>query len=66
MEWKLKENIEKQGSSDGFWYDLTNGGYINIDEILADECQIKELKKAVDLVCSFETMLENNDLLEEF
>jgi hypothetical protein len=37
MNWKFNPNVEPQGSSDGFWYDLTSGGYIKPSELLADE-----------------------------
>jgi len=66
MEWKLKENVEPQGSSDGFHYDLFNGGRIRPKEILADEKQLVELSKAISLINSFESMMEENELINEF
>ena len=66
MEWKFKKDAEKQGSSDGFWYDLTSGGYIKPEEVLEDEKQLEKLNNAIDIVLSFEKSLEKADLLEEF
>jgi len=66
MEFKFKKDAEPQGSSDGFWYDLAYGGYINLGAVLEDEDQMKELNDAIDIVSSFETQLSNNDLLNEF
>lgn len=66
IDWKIKPDAEAQGGSDGFWYDLTDGGYIIPDHVLLDEFQIKQLSDAIDVVKSFETMLESNDLLRDF
>lgn len=66
MDWKFKEDAEPVGGSDGFWYDLTLGGYIKPKEVLSDEGQIAELEKAIAIVRSFENALESNDLLNEF
>lgn len=66
MEWKFKKNAEKQGSSDGFWYDITSGGYIKPAEVLADKAQLAELNKALETVKSFEEALNDADLIEEF
>jgi hypothetical protein len=66
MEWKFKEDAEPQGSSDGFWYDLTDGGYIRPQFLLSDPEQLKKLNEAISLVQSFESALESNDLLDEF
>jgi hypothetical protein len=66
MKWKFKKDAEPQGSSDGFWYDLVDGGYINPDEVLADEEQLKRVKEAINVLSSFQSALEANDLLNEF
>jgi len=66
MNWKFKKDAEKQGSSDGFWYDITHGGYIKPEEVLADKKQLEQLEEALELVLSFENALNDNDLLEEF
>ena len=65
MDWKFKAGAPTQGGSDGFWYDLTAGGYIKPEEVLADPAQVIKLNKAIDLVSSFEDALENAGLLEE-
>lgn len=66
INWKIKDNVEEQGGSDGFWYDLTIGGYINPEEILADEYQLKRLKEAISLVRDFELTIESAGILTEF
>lgn len=66
MEWKFKENADPQGGSDGFWYDITFGGYIRPSELLKDKEQIKKLEEAIELVESFEQALIENDLINEF
>ena len=65
IEWKLKKDAEIQGSGDGFWYDLISGGYIKPEEVLASEDQLEELKRAIEIVESFEQLLEENGLIEE-
>jgi hypothetical protein len=64
--WKFKEDAEAQGSSAGFWYDVTDGGYINPAEVLADEDQIAKVNAAVKTLKSFEQALEANGLIQEF
>ena len=66
MNWKFKKEPEKQGSSSGFWYDLTDGGYIKPEEILEDAEQLEKLEDAIEIVRSFEVALEKNELLNEF
>ena len=44
MKWIFKECAEV--STDDFWYDLTDGGYIKPADILADEEQVKKLSAA--------------------
>jgi hypothetical protein len=66
MDWKFKENALSQGSSDGFWYDITCGGYIKLTELMEDKEQIKKLEEAIELVESFEQALIDNDLINEF
>ena len=66
MEWKFKENAAPQGSSDGFWYDITRGGYIKPEDVLADPEQLEKVTEAVNVLESFEAALESAGLLEEF
>lgn len=62
-EWKFKDNPEVH-CTDGFWYGINNG-YIYYNEILEDKKQIAELDKAIELVASFESALEDKGLLDE-
>lgn len=66
INWKFKENAEPQGSSNGFWYDLTDGVYIDLESVLEDPKQILELQQAIDLLRNFEKALEENGLLNDF
>ena len=66
MDWEFKKGIEPQGSSNGFWYDITDGGYIRIEDMLADKEQLKKAQDAIEIVYSLERALERNDLLNEF
>lgn len=66
IKWEFKKNIESQGSSDGFWYDITYGGYIRPEELLENEHQLKQLNDALEVIRSFEEALEENELLNEF
>ena len=65
-EWKFKADAEPQGSFDGFWYDLTMGGYIKPEKVLDDAEQLRQLEAAIDVVLSFEKALEGEELLNEF
>jgi len=66
MTWKFKKNAKPQGSSDGFWYDLTDGGYIYPSKVLEDKSQLEELMKAIELVKSFEEAMNDDELINEF
>ena len=66
MIWQFKKDAEPQGGSDGFWYDLTTGGYIKPELLLIDKKQLDELSKAIQLVRSFEAAMEEAELLNEF
>jgi len=66
IDWILKDDIEPVGSSNGFWYDLTDGGYIRLEDILADNEQLKQVKEAIETLTSFKDALETNDLINEF
>jgi len=61
---KIKESIELSCGSDGFWYDLTMGGYFKPEQVMADEVELEEMKKAIELVCSLEEVY--NDHTGEF
>jgi len=64
--WNFRDAAEPQGSSDGFWYDITSGGYIVFDELLADATQVKEANEAVALLMSLEQEMDDAGLLNEF
>lgn len=61
MEIKLKENIEDVGGSDGFWYDLTKGGYFGPEDVMSDPEQIKEMQKAINLVQQLEEIYQEHN-----
>lgn len=46
------------GSSDGFWYDLTKGGYFDLEDVMMDPKQIKQMSEAVQLVQKLEKIYE--------
>jgi hypothetical protein len=56
----LPEDHELEGfqsemsASDGFWYNLTAGGYFKPEHILADEEQIKKVNEAKELMMALE------------
>lgn len=58
VEWKLADNPTSFYTEE-FWYDLVRGGHIKPENILADASQIEELEKAIALVASFETLIDN-------
>ncbi len=64
--WALYVDATPQGSSDGFWYDLTDGGYINLDELIKDPIQLNKANNAVNLLLSLENALKKAELLNEF
>ena len=66
IEWKFKDGAKPQGSSDGFWYDLTDGGYLKPEKVLDDPAQLQAVREAVALLRSFEQALEDAELLNEF
>lgn len=66
IKWKLKEDATPQGSSDGFWYDLTDGGYIRPDELIDDKDQLKKVLEAIQMLRSLEEALNDAELIEEF
>jgi len=66
IDWKFQENAEPQGGSDGFWYDITEGGYIKPEFLLANSAQLDMVRNAVAVLESFESALEDAGLLNEF
>ena len=62
-EYKLKKGInpEEYGVED-FWYDLTDGGYIDPEALLDNEKDIKEVREAIMVLESYEKMIDINGL----
>ncbi len=52
------------GSSDGFWYDLTRGGYFDLEDVMADQKQMKQMSEAIALVQKLEEIYD--EVAEEF
>ena len=65
-EWELFEDAEPQGSSDGFWYDLTSGGYIDLSKLIKNKEQLAKAAEAVVVLESLQDALDNAELLNEF
>ena len=65
-EWDLIEDAEPQGSSNGFWYDLTGGGYIKLEKLIKAPDQLERARDAVRTLESLEKALEAATLLNEF
>ena len=53
---KLKEGLEIFTSE--FWYDLTYGGYLDPEEMLENEEDIKKVKEAIKIIMEFERSCE--------
>ena len=53
------------GGSDGFWYDITDGGYFKPEEALSDKEQIKKVNEAVELLKQLKSEVYDN-LTPEF
>jgi len=66
IDWKFKDGAKPQGSSDGFWYDLTGGGYLKLEAVLDDADQLKRAQEAVETLWSLEEALSAADLINEF
>jgi hypothetical protein len=65
-DWKLKPLIPTYDiENNDFWYDLTMGGYIKIEDYLSDGSQINKLEDAINIVRSFERLLEENCSTDE-
>ena len=80
MDWKLTKKAEKMknkiangedfddspfGGSDGFWYNITDGGYFKPEEALLDQEQIKKINEAVELLRDLEENVYNQ-IVPEF
>ena len=56
---KNDEPLNGVGSPDGFWYDLTDGGYFDPEDVLLDKQQIKEVNKALKLLRQLEDIYKS-------
>ncbi len=63
MTFKFKAGAEI--ITDDFWYDLTDGGYIEPSKILSDKAQIEEVERAIALLRSFKEQAEDDGVMEE-
>jgi hypothetical protein len=50
-------------TTDGFWYDISDGGYIKPEEVLTDQVRAKELKHAINLLRDWQSELINDEKL---
>jgi len=53
---KLKEDLDN--STDDFWYDLTDGGYLDPDEMCASAKDAKKVKDAIAVLLEFRESCE--------
>lgn len=61
--YKTKEPI---GTSNGFWYDISDGGYIIPADVLVDQEKAAKLQAAIDLLSDWYSELEDDEMIEEF
>lgn len=53
---KIKDNCE--ASTAEFWYDLTDGGYLNPEDILENKEDVERVNKAIAVIKDFERSCE--------
>jgi len=63
MSFEFKEGASPI-SSDDFWYDLFDGGYVRLEELLK-ESDLKEVKHAMFILNDLRNSLIDENLLEE-
>jgi len=59
---ELKKNIDEDQimgivDNEGFWYALSDGGYLNPEEILKNKEDIKRVKNAIKIIREFQYSL---------
>lgn len=59
---EIKKGLEI--STSDFWYDLTKGGYLNPDEICANQDDADKVSKAIEIIEDFEDSCEKS--IEDF
>lgn len=57
---------DPQGTSNGFWYDITDGGYIKPEDILVDQERASKLNEAIKLLEDFRDELSDDEMLNEW
>lgn len=62
MKFEFKKDVTV--STDDFWYDLTLGGYIKPENIIDNPEQTKAVQDAIILLRSFESQMEDEEILE--
>lgn len=50
------EPIESIGSSNGFWYDITDGGYVHVSDLIADPKQIAKIEEALETILELQSV----------
>jgi len=56
LEGRLSDYAESITCSDGFWYAFTAGGYVEVEDILADSKEIEKVKEAFELLTELESV----------
>ena len=60
----MKFKKDASVSTNDFWYDLTDGGYINPRDLLEDEADIEKINEAIAIVEDFRNEMEEKEILE--
>jgi len=61
---KFKKDVQPIPMTEDFWYMLTSKGSIHLDEILEGP-DADEVRKAIDVLETFESECWDNDIFEE-
>ena len=62
---KQQEEIESIIESEGFWYALTDGGYLKLDKILKNKKDIEKVEDAISTLRNLEAGLSILAILNE-
>ena len=65
-EWKFKQDAKPHRSINGFWHDLTRGGFIKPEVLLDDEVQLAAVQSSIRTLEAFRQALKDAKLLNEF
>lgn len=49
-----KEEIASIIDNEGFWYALSDGGYLKPEEVLDDENDIRKVEEAIEIIREFQ------------